>query len=46
MYIQRGEDARTSKRILDLAREQQEEIARELGGEESWDEDEEGNVEP
>ncbi|KAK1925808.1 Bystin-domain-containing protein [Papiliotrema laurentii] len=35
-----GEDARMSKKILDLARDQQEEIARELG-EEEWDEEDE-----
>ena len=38
---QQGEDARMSKKILDLARDQQEEIARELGEDEWEDEDEE-----
>ena len=37
--LQVGEDARMSKKILDLARDQQEEIAQELG-EEQWDDDE------
>ena len=36
---QAGEDARMSKKILDLARDQQEEIARELG-EDQWEDDE------
>lgn len=38
---QRGEDARMSKKILDLARDQQEEIAREGGGnDDEWEDDE------
>jgi hypothetical protein len=40
-----GEDARMSKKILDLARDQQEEIAKEVG--QSWaDEDDEPQGEP
>ncbi|WVQ80698.1 hypothetical protein IAT38_002803 [Cryptococcus sp. DSM 104549] len=41
----RGEDARMSKKILDLARDQQNEVARELG-EEPWDDEEEEEAEP
>ncbi|WVR06441.1 hypothetical protein IAU60_003472 [Kwoniella sp. DSM 27419] len=41
----RGEDARMSKKILDLAREQQDEVNRELGGDEDW-EDEDEEAEP
>ncbi|RSH91038.1 snoRNA-binding rRNA-processing protein [Saitozyma podzolica] len=41
----RGEDARMSRKILDLARDQQEEIARELG-EEEWEDEEEQQAEP
>lgn len=40
---QGGEDARMSKKILDLARDQQDEIAREMGdemGDDDEDEDE------
>ncbi|GFZ45097.1 Uncharacterized protein JCM24511_02823 [Saitozyma sp. JCM 24511] len=40
-----GEDARMSRKILDLARDQQEEIARELG-EEEWEDEEEQQAEP
>ncbi|RXK35737.1 essential nuclear protein 1 [Tremella mesenterica] len=36
-----GEDARMSKKILDLARDQQDEIAREMG-EEEWEDEDEG----
>lgn len=40
---QQSEDARTSKRILDLAREQQDEIAREIGGDgDEWEDENEG----
>lgn len=40
-FAQRGEDARMSKKILDLARDQQEEIAREGGGnDDEWEDDE------
>ena len=45
MTEQEGEDAWTSRRILDLARDQQEEIARELDEDEE-DEDDEDLGEP
>lgn len=38
---QRGEDARMSRKILDLAREQQEEVSRELGDDDEWEDEEE-----
>ncbi|WVF68914.1 hypothetical protein IAT40_003688 [Kwoniella sp. CBS 6097] len=41
----RAEDARMSKKILDLAREQQEEVNREMGGDDDW-EDEDDEAEP
>lgn len=46
---QGGEDARMSKKILDLARDQQDEIAREMGDGDEWedeDENEEDEAEP
>ncbi|ODO05205.1 essential nuclear protein 1 [Cryptococcus wingfieldii CBS 7118] len=42
----KAEDARMSKKILDLARDQQEEIARELGEDDEWEDDEEPEVDP
>lgn len=35
-----------SKKILDLARDQQKEIARELGQDDDWEDEEEGEAEP
>lgn len=35
-----------SKKILDLARDQQEEIAREFGQDDDWEDEEEGEAEP
>ncbi|BEJ17329.1 hypothetical protein CspHIS471_0607300 [Cutaneotrichosporon sp. HIS471] len=40
---QRPEDARMSRKILDLAREQADEVGREMGGD-RWDDDEEPSV--
>ncbi|KAL0255766.1 hypothetical protein I308_100573 [Cryptococcus tetragattii IND107] len=42
----RAEDARMSKKILDLARDQQEEVARELGQDDDWEDEEEAEAEP
>lgn len=35
-----------SKKILDLARDQQEEVARELGQDDDWEDEEEPEAEP
>lgn len=35
-----------SKKILDLARDQQEEVARELGQDDDWEDEDEAEAEP